>query len=78
MLIASSFTMAWAVTAAQRGQVKLMNGLLFITFFSGVGFLNIKYINYTSKFKDNIYWSTALYEEVGRDTRLDRDRRSRG
>ena len=35
VLIASSFTMAWAVTAAQRGQVKLMNGLLFITFFGG-------------------------------------------
>ena len=56
--------MAWAVTAAQRGQVKLMNGLLFITFFGGVGFLGIKYIEYTSKFKDNIYWGTALYEEV--------------
>ena len=64
VLIASSFTMAWAVTAAQRGQVKLMNGLLFITFFGGVGFLGIKYIEYTSKFKDNIYWGTALYEEV--------------
>ena len=64
VLIASSFTMAWAVTAAQRGQVKLMNGLLFITFFGGVGFLGIKYMEYTSKFKDNIYWGTALYEEV--------------
>ena len=64
VLIASSFTMAWAVTVAQRGQVKLMNGLLFITFFGGVGFLGIKYMEYTSKFKDNIYWGTALYEEV--------------
>jgi hypothetical protein len=44
--------------------VKLMNGLLFITFFGGVGFLGIKYMEYTSKFKDNIYWGTALYEEV--------------
>ena len=64
VLIASSFTMAWAVTAAQRGQIKLMNILLFITFFGGVGFLGIKYLEYTSKFKDNIYWGTALYEEV--------------
>ena len=32
--------------------------------FGGVGFLGIKYIEYTSKFKDNIYWGTALYEEV--------------
>ena len=64
VLITSSFTMAWAVTAAQRGQVKLMNILLFITFFGGVDFLGIKYMEYTSKFKDNIYWGTALYEEV--------------
>ncbi len=64
VLISSSFTMAWAVTAAQRGQIKLMNFLLFITLFGGVGFLGIKYIEYTSKFKDNIYWGTALYQEI--------------
>ena len=64
VLIASSFTMAWAVTAAQRGQIKLMNFLLFITLFGGVGFLGIKYIEYTSKFKDNIYWGTTLYQEI--------------
>ncbi len=64
VLIAASFPMAGAVTAAQRGQIKLMNILLFITFFGGVGFLGIKYLEYTSKFKDNIYWGTALYEEV--------------
>ena len=64
VLIASSFTMAWAVTAAQRGQIKLMNFLLFITLFGGVGFLCIKYIEYTSKFKDNIYWGTTLYQEI--------------
>ncbi len=50
VLICSSFTMAWAVRAAQKGQQGLLIGLLALTLLGGFGFLGIKYIEYEHKF----------------------------
>lgn len=54
ILIISSFTMAWAVRAAQLSQTKLMVTLLGITFLCACGFMGVKAIEYYSKWKHGI------------------------
>jgi len=58
VLLASSFTMAMAVRAAQLGQQKALILLLSLTLCGGFGFLIIKYIEYTSKFSHQLYPGT--------------------
>jgi cytochrome c oxidase subunit 3 len=62
ILIISSLTMAMAVSAAQRGQRRLLITLLSLTFLGGVGFMSIKYVEYKHKFEDNLVWGTRFYE----------------
>ncbi len=50
LLLASSFTMAWAVRAAQLEQRKLCVWLLGITFVGGLGFMGVKAVEYGAKF----------------------------
>lgn len=65
ILLASSFTMALAVRAAQLGQQKALILLLVLTLGGGFGFLVIKYFEYTSKFAENIWPGTKnLYYTV--------------
>jgi len=65
ILLASSFTMALAVRAAQLGQQKALVLLLVLTLAGGFGFLVIKYFEYTSKFAENIWPGTSnLYYPV--------------
>lgn len=65
ILLASSFTMALAVRAAQLGQQKALILLLVLTLGGGFGFLVIKYFEYTSKFAENIWPGTSnLYYTV--------------
>ena len=49
VLITSSFTMAWAVRAAQKNQKRLCTALLAVTLLGGFGFLGIKYVEYKHK-----------------------------
>ncbi|MBK8913607.1 MAG: cytochrome c oxidase subunit 3 [Phycisphaerales bacterium] len=56
VLLVSSFTMAWAVTASQRGQRHLTSILLALTFLGGVGFMVIKAVEYSHKFHDGLMW----------------------
>ncbi|QDU35046.1 Cytochrome c oxidase subunit 3 [Poriferisphaera corsica] len=58
VLLTSSLTMAWAVRAAQLGQQKLLVGLLFLTLLGGFGFMGIKTIEYTSKYKHGLWVGT--------------------
>lgn len=58
VLIASSFTMAWAVRAAQLGQRNLLRILLALTFLGGVGFMCIKAVEYKSKWEHHIFPGT--------------------
>lgn len=68
ILLASSFTMALAVRAAQLGQQKALILLLVLTIGGGFGFLVIKYYEYTSKFAENIWPGTwNLYYTVEND-----------
>jgi len=59
ILLASSFTMALAVRAAQLGQQKALVLLLMLTIGGGFGFLIIKYFEYTAKFGHNIWPGTS-------------------
>ncbi|MBX2850590.1 MAG: cytochrome c oxidase subunit 3 [Phycisphaeraceae bacterium] len=58
ILLASSFTMALGVRAAQLGQQKFLILMLVLTLAGGFGFLIIKYFEYTSKFAENIWPGT--------------------
>ena len=66
ILIASSFTMAWAVRAAQLGKQQLLVAMLVITLVGGCGFMVIKGIEYNAKFshhlgpgKKNLFYGAA-------------------
>ena len=67
VLIASSFTMAWAVRAAQKGQQKLLIGMLIATFMGGVGFMCIKGVEYKAKWDHHLFPGTmnAFYYQGG-------------
>ncbi|HEX7010365.1 MAG TPA: cytochrome c oxidase subunit 3 [Phycisphaeraceae bacterium] len=68
ILLASSFTMAWAVRAAQLGQKRLLVALLALTFAGGVGFMVIKTIEYHAKW-EHLVWvgpSNAFYTVGGK------------
>ncbi|MCC7205097.1 MAG: cytochrome c oxidase subunit 3 family protein [Phycisphaeraceae bacterium] len=55
LLIASSFTMAWAVRAAQLSQKKLMVALLALTIAGGCGFLVVKTFEYSAKYHHGLW-----------------------
>lgn len=56
VLIFSSFTMAWAVRAAQTNQRKQLVTLLAITLLCAFGFLGIKAVEYEAKWKEGLLW----------------------
>ena len=60
VLLTSSLTMAWGVRAAQLGQRKLLILLLCLTLLGGFGFLGIKYMEYSSKYKHGLLWGQAF------------------
>lgn len=55
VLIVSSFTMAWAVRAAQLSQKKLLVVLLWLTFILAGVFLCVKAVEYAAKFEHRLY-----------------------
>jgi cytochrome c oxidase subunit 3 len=54
VLIASSFTMAMAVWAAQTGRRRLIGHMLVATLALGSVFLAVKYVEYSHKFHDHL------------------------
>ena len=56
ILLTSSLTMAWAVRCAQLGQRRLLVVLLSLTLLGGFGFLGIKYLEYSSKYRHGLLW----------------------
>ncbi|MCS7182940.1 MAG: cytochrome c oxidase subunit 3 family protein [Thermoanaerobaculum sp.] len=56
VLILSSFTMAWAVRAAQLSQSQRLVRLLAATIACGFVFLGIKYVEYEHKWKEGLLW----------------------
>ncbi|MEX2387960.1 MAG: cytochrome c oxidase subunit 3, partial [Phycisphaeraceae bacterium] len=55
VLLASSFTMAWGVRAAQLGQKPLLVVMLALTFLGGCGFMGIKTVEYMDKW-EHAHW----------------------
>lgn len=56
VLLLSSFTMAWAVTAAQRGNQLALKVGLFLTLLGGAGFMYIKFWEYKAKIDHGLLW----------------------
>ncbi len=63
VLLFSSLTVAWAVRASQLGQQRLTMALLAITILCGFGFMSIKYIEYSHKWKHGLLWGTRYVPE---------------
>ena len=58
ILICSSFTIAWAVRAAQLKQIRLLKVMLVLTLACAAGFLSVKYVEYSSKWKHGLLWAS--------------------
>jgi cytochrome c oxidase subunit 3 len=56
VLLLSSFTMAWAVTSAQRGNQFALKLGLFLTLLGGATFMVIKYFEYKKKIDHGYLW----------------------
>ncbi|MEM8737707.1 MAG: cytochrome c oxidase subunit 3 [Planctomycetota bacterium] len=67
VLLASSFTMAWGVRAAQLGQRTLLVVLLSLTLLGGFGFMAIKTIEYAAKYDKKLWVGglNAFYQSGG-------------
>jgi cytochrome c oxidase subunit 3 len=63
VLILSSLTMAWGVTAAQQNKQRLLRLMLALTLCGAAGFLVIKYFEYTHKFHEGWYPGLKFYLE---------------
>jgi cytochrome c oxidase subunit 3 len=61
VLIVSSFTIAWAVRAAQLKQITLLKWLLVATMACAFIFMGVKYVEYSSKWKHGLLWA-AKYD----------------
>ena len=70
VLIASSLTMAFAVRFAQLGKKKMLVLCLWLTMGGAVGFLVIKYFEYTHKIHDHLVWGSTFYVPPADDPEL--------
>lgn len=57
ILIFSSFTMAWAVRAAQLDRQYTLRLCLAITLLCAMGFLGVKYVEYRQKWEHGLLWA---------------------
>jgi cytochrome c oxidase subunit 3 len=61
VLILSSLTMALAVRCAQTNRRKGLILCLVLTFMGAIGFMVIKYFEYSHKIHDNLVWGKSFY-----------------
>ncbi|MCI0632033.1 MAG: cytochrome c oxidase subunit 3 [Phycisphaerales bacterium] len=64
VLILSSLTMAWGVTAAQQNKQGLLKLMLVLTLAGAATFLVIKYFEYTAKFEHGLYPGLPFYSAL--------------
>jgi cytochrome c oxidase subunit 3 len=75
VLIVSSLTMAWGVRCAQLGQQRGLIVCLSLTLLCAFGFLGIKYVEYTKKWSEGLYWGRSYdpnshaYHELAKELR---------
>lgn len=61
VLITSSFTMAWAVRTAQLNKRVATTVLLGITLLGGLGFMCVKYVEYSEKYSHGLFPGAHMY-----------------
>jgi cytochrome c oxidase subunit 3 len=64
ILICSSFTIAWAVRAAQLKQIRLLKAMLALTLACAAGFLSVKYVEYSKKWQHGLLWASQYHPDV--------------
>lgn len=73
VLIASSFTMAWAVRQVQINKLKGAVICLLLTFLGGVGFMSVKFVEYQHKWHDQVFagpWNNKYHKAFPGDPSL--------
>jgi len=60
ILIFSSFTVAWAVRAAQLKQIKILKLMLVVTLICAFGFLGVKFVEYSHKWHAGLLWARSF------------------
>ncbi len=71
VLIFSSFTIAWAVRAAQLKQIKLLKWLLIATMLCAFTFMGVKYVEYSAKWKHGLLWAGSYDPHVDHEESLE-------
>jgi len=64
VLILSSFTIAWAVRAAQLKQISLLRWLILATMACAFAFMGVKAVEYNSKWKHGLLWAAKYSHHV--------------
>jgi hypothetical protein len=64
VLIFSSFTIAWAVRAAQLKQIRLLKLLLGVTLLCAFTFLGVKYVEYSHKWHAGLLWARSYAPQI--------------
>ena len=64
VLIFSSFTIAWAVRAAQLKQIKLLKWLIIATMLCAFTFLGVKYVEYSAKWQHGLLWAGSYNPHI--------------
>ncbi len=68
ILICSSFTMAWAVRAAQLRQQGILRLMLWLTIVCAFGFMSVKYVEYSHKWHSGLLWARAYHPDTAHGT----------
>jgi cytochrome c oxidase subunit 3 len=68
ILICSSFTIAWAVRAAQLKQKRLLALMLVLTLACAAGFLVVKYVEYSHKWHHGLLWASRYNPDTEHGT----------
>jgi cytochrome c oxidase subunit 3 len=67
ILICSSFTIAWAVRAAQLKQMRMLTLMLVLTLACAGGFLGVKYVEYSHKWHLGLLWASQYSPQAHGD-----------
>jgi cytochrome c oxidase subunit III len=70
ILLTSSMTIAMAITALQKGNVKLAITLSALTIIAALGFLTIKYFEWSAKFEHGLFPGMDHYNNLPSGERL--------
>jgi cytochrome c oxidase subunit 3 len=71
ILICSSLTIAWAVRAAQLKQMKILKLMLWLTIACAVGFMSVKYVEYSHKWHDGLLWARQYNPQAAHSGRAE-------